>query len=84
MTEPTDQKPSGWNFLLSKDGLDFLLTRIGLPAVVLAALLWFHFHSFESFRKEVEWKQERIIRNTRAIMQKLGIPVIFDGDRKDE
>jgi hypothetical protein len=74
MTEPSDKL---------KD-VDFLVTRIGLPAVILAAVLWFHFHSFENFRKDLTWKLERSIRNERAIMQKLGIAVILDGDRKED
>lgn len=63
--------------------LDFLVTRIGLPAVVLGAVLWFHFHEFSVFRRETNWKMERVIRNTRAIMQKMGIAIIFDEDRKE-
>lgn len=60
--------------------LDYLITRIGMPAVMCGALMWFMWNKFEKFEDKIIWKLERIIRNERSIMQKLGIPVILDGD----
>lgn len=60
--------------------LDFLISRIGMPAVMCAGLLWFMAHEFSAFRRSVEWSLQRSIRNERAIMQKLGIPIVLDGD----
>jgi hypothetical protein len=73
MTEPAEK---------FKD-LDFLVTRIGMPAFILGVGMWFHFHEFAVFRREINWKLERSIRNERSIMQKLGIAVILDGDRSE-
>ena len=64
--------------------LDFIVSRIGMPAVILGAMMWFHFHEFNAFRREMKWDMERSIRNSRAIMQKEGIPIIFEGDKTDK
>jgi hypothetical protein len=61
--------------------LDFLITRIGMPAVILGLVMWFHWHEFRTFARDMAWKLERSIRNERAIMQKLGIPIILDGEK---
>lgn len=63
---------------------DFLVSRIGMPAVILGVMFWFHFHEFSVFRREINWKTERMIRNERAIMQKMGIPMIMDSDLKEK
>ena len=63
--------------------LDFLVGRIGMPVVVLGFLGYFMWVKFEKFEERVEWKLERITRNTRAIMQKQGIPVTFDSEIKE-
>lgn len=63
--------------------LDFLVSRIGIPAVICGVLIYLLWHELGSFRRDVTWKLERSIRNERSIMQKLGIPIILDGDRKD-
>ncbi len=60
--------------------IDFLITRIGLPAVMLVVVLYFMWAKFEKFEDKVNWKLERINRNLRSVMQKLEIPVILDGD----
>lgn len=64
--------------------LDFLISRIGMPAVMCGLLIWFMSAEFSVFRKDVAWKLERCIRNERAIMQKLGIPVILDSDNPEK
>lgn len=64
--------------------LDFVISRVGMPAVMCGLVMWFLFHEFGTFRRDVQWKLERVIRNERAIMQKLGIPVILDGDKAGE
>lgn len=60
--------------------LDWLVTRIGMPAVILGVGMWFHFHEFSIFRREVKWCFTRVIRNQRTIMQEMKIPLILDGD----
>lgn len=60
--------------------LDYLISRIGMPAVMCGLLMWFMWAKFEKFEDKITWKLERIVRNQRAIMQKLEIPVILDGD----
>ncbi len=62
--------------------LDFLISRIGMPAVMCAGLIWFMMHEFGAFKRDVIWKLERSIRNERAIMQKLNIPIVLDGDKE--
>lgn len=62
--------------------LDFLISRIGMPAVMCGMVMWFLWHEFGTFKRDVTWKLERSIRNERSIMQKLGIPVILDGEQK--
>lgn len=64
--------------------IDFLISRIGMPAVVLAVVFWFHWHEFSTFKRDAMWKLERSIRNERSIMQKMGIPIILDGDKKND
>lgn len=49
-----------------------------------AMLVWFMMHEFGAFRRDVAWKLERVIRNERAIMQKLGIAVVLEGEQKDK
>lgn len=61
--------------------LDFLISRIGMPAVILLGLVWFMRYEWTTFKRDVIWKLERSIRNERAIMQKLGIPIILDGEQ---
>lgn len=61
--------------------LDFLISRIGMPAFILGVVLWFHWHEFGAFRRDVGWKLERSIRNERAIMQALKIPIVLDGNK---
>ncbi len=63
--------------------LDFLIGRVGIPVVLCAALVYLLWHELGNFRKDVSWKLERSIRNERSIMQKLNIPIILDGERKD-
>lgn len=60
--------------------LDFLIGRVGMPVVMCIGMVWFMTHEFSAYRRDVLWRLERIIRNERSIMQKLGIPVILDGD----
>lgn len=60
--------------------LDFLITRIGMPAVMCGLIMWFMWNKFEKFEDKITWKLERCIRNQRAMMQKMGIPMIMDGD----
>lgn len=74
MTEPSEK---------FKD-IDFLISRIGMPAVMCALTLWFLWHEFGVFKRDIAWKLERSIRNERSIMQKLGIPVILDGDKVED
>lgn len=62
--------------------LDFLITRIGMPAVMCGAIMWFMWNKFEKFEDKITWKLERVIRNERSIMQKLEIPIILDGDNQ--
>jgi hypothetical protein len=78
---PEQNQPS--KFAEYREILDFVLIRIGFPAVILGLVLWFHFNDWKDYKKEVSWKLERINRNARAIMQKLDIPIILDGDRKE-
>ncbi len=68
-------EPSQWAV-----DVEFMVTRIGITAAMLAAVLWFHSHDFRDFKKDTSWKLERSIRNERAIMQKLAIPIVLDGD----
>lgn len=63
---------------------DFLISRIGMPAVILFGLIFFMRYEWTTFKRDVQWKLERSIRNERAIMQKLGIPVILDGEKSDK
>lgn len=63
--------------------LDYLISRIGMPAVMCGLVMWFLYHEFGTFRRDVTWKLERSIRNERSIMQKLGIPVILDGNQDE-
>lgn len=62
--------------------LDFLVSRVGVPVVICGALIFILWFVLLDFKKDVSWKLERSIRNERAIMQKLGIAVILDGDRE--
>lgn len=64
--------------------LDYLISRIGMPAVMCGLLLWFMHHDYAVFKRDIQWKMERSIRNERAIMQKLAIPIILDGDQKEK
>lgn len=73
MTEPSEK---------FKD-LDFLISRIGMPAVMCGFMCWLLWHEIGAFKKDIAWKLERSIRNERSIMQKLEIPVILDGDRQE-
>ena len=43
--------------------LDFIVSRIGMPAVILGIILWFHFHEFQDFVKATNWNLQRSIRN---------------------
>ena len=60
--------------------LDFLIGRIGMPVVMCGLLVWFLYSEWSTFKRDNAWKQEKILRNTRAVMQKLNIPVILDGE----
>lgn len=62
--------------------LDYIVSRIGMPAVMCGIIMWFMWSKFEKFEDKVIWKLERIVRNERSLMQKLGIPVILDGDEQ--
>lgn len=73
MTEPSEKYRD----------LDFLIGRVGMPVVMCGFVAWFLYHEFGAFRKDVQWKLERSIRNERSIMQKLNIPIILDGDKKE-
>ena len=64
--------------------LDFLIGRVGMPVVMCAGLLWFMAHEFSAFKREMVWDLQRSIRNERAIMQKLGIPVVLDSEKHDK
>ena len=59
--------------------LDYLISRVGMPAVMLGVICYFFFVKFETYEREFHRHVEVSIRNERAIMQKLGIPVILDG-----
>lgn len=48
--------------------IDFVVTRIGMPAVLCGVVLYFHWHEFNVFKRDALWKLERSIRNERAIM----------------
>jgi len=63
--------------------LDFIISRIGMPAVILGVVLWFHFYEFNVFKREMAWDHQRQIRNERAIMQKLGIAISLDSDKHE-
>lgn len=58
----------------------YIVKELGIITTVLGAIIWFHFHEFNVFKHDIEWKMERVIRNTRALMQNAGIPIIFDSD----
>ncbi len=62
--------------------IDYLITRIGMPAVMCGLLMWFLWAKFEKFEDRVMVKLERIQRNTRSLMQKMNIPIVFDEDKK--
>ncbi len=55
-----------------------------MPAVVCGGLIWVMVHEMGPFKRDVLWKLERVIRNERAIMQKLNIPIVLDGERATE
>lgn len=63
-----------------KDLVEFLIIRLGFPAVICGVLMYILWHDLAEFRKEISWKLERSIRNERSIMMKLGIPMIMDSD----
>ncbi len=63
--------------------LVYLIERVGVLAVLCGVLLWFMGTEFRSFRQDTLWALSRCIRNERAIMQKLEIPVVLDGERKE-
>lgn len=61
-----------------------LIVRVGVVSVVLGAVLWFHFHEFSVFRRAMNWNMQRSIRNERAMMQKMGIALVLDGNKSDD
>lgn len=63
--------------------LEFLISRIGMPAVMCAFVCYMLWKVVGDFRADMAWKLERSIRNERAIMQQLKIPVILDGERTE-
>lgn len=62
---------------------DFLVARLGLPVVMCLFLCYLLFYKLGKIEDKLAWKLDRTIRNERAIMQKLGIPVILDGEQKE-
>ncbi len=74
MTEPVDK------YKLLYD----LIERVGVLAVLCGVLLWFMGTEFRAFRQEVLWNQTRMNRNLRSIMQQMKMPLILDGDRKED
>lgn len=61
----------------------YVLEKFGVLAVLCGVMLWFMGTEFKTFRQDVLWSLQRSIRNERAIMQKLGIPIILDGDKNE-
>jgi hypothetical protein len=59
------------------------IEKVGVLAFLCGVLLWFMGTQFREFRSNMEWALSRSIRNERAIMQKLNIPVQLEGDRKE-
>ena len=62
---------------------EFLIGRVGVTAVLCAVLIYVLFFKLDKMSDGLHLKLDRTVRNTRAIMQKQGIPVVFDSDMKD-
>jgi len=58
----------------------YLLDRFGVAVLMCGFLAFMLWREVRDFKRDVTWKLERVIRNERAVMQKLGIPVILDGE----
>ncbi len=56
----------------------FLLDRYGVTLATAVFLGWVMVHEL----RDMKWQLDRVIRNERAIMQKLEIPLVLDGSEK--
>lgn len=61
---------------------EFIITRVGITSVLCAVLIYVLFFKLDKMNDGLNLKIDRTVRNTRAIQQKLGIPVILDSDTK--
>ncbi len=55
----------------------FVLDRYGVTLATAVFLGWLLLHQL----RDMKWQLDRSIRNERAIMQKLEIPIVLDSDR---
>lgn len=79
-TKPSDAPQNGDPVLNKIRYVQYAIEKLGFPLLIVLVLSFLLWKKTEQFNH----KLDRIIRNERAIMQKLEIPIIVGEDKWDE